>query len=173
MLVAEDAPPPVADVRARPSTATPAERLLTPAQAAELLGRHPATVRRWADSGRLTTVRTTGGHRRFLADEVHRLLAGDLPAERDPEGDAGPDRPDVPGSDVVDALLTPAEVAAILAVDATTVRRWADSGRLPSVRTVGGHRRFPASRVEVAATELRRRRQVLAAVHAGLGAPAP
>lgn len=41
-----------------------------------------------------------------------------------------------------DPLLTPAEVAALFRVDPKTVTRWATSGRLPSIRTPGGHRRF-------------------------------
>ena len=39
-------------------------------------------------------------------------------------------------------LLTPAEVAAMWKVDAKTVTRWAVAGKLGSVRTLGGHRRF-------------------------------
>ncbi|MEA2218723.1 MAG: hypothetical protein QOJ35_1349 [Solirubrobacteraceae bacterium] len=41
--------------------------------AAEALGVSASTVRRWAESGRLTVVRTEGGHRRFLVDEIRRL----------------------------------------------------------------------------------------------------
>lgn len=44
-------------------------------------------------------------------------------------------------------LLTPAEVAAIFRVDPKTVTRWARSGYLPCIRTLGGHRRFPAADV--------------------------
>lgn len=40
-------------------------------------------------------------------------------------------------------LMTPSEVAALFRVDPKTVARWADSGKLASVRTLGGHRRFP------------------------------
>lgn len=45
-------------------------------------------------------------------------------------------------------LLTPAEVAAIFRVDPKTVTRWAASGRLTSIRTPGGHRRFRRSVVD-------------------------
>jgi excisionase family DNA binding protein len=41
-----------------------------------------------------------------------------------------------------DRLLTPAEVAALWRVDAKTVTRWAKRGKLTSIRTLGGHRRF-------------------------------
>ncbi|MFY0406748.1 BldC family transcriptional regulator [Solicola sp. PLA-1-18] len=44
-------------------------------------------------------------------------------------------------------LLTPAEVAAMFAVDPKTVTRWADAGKLPFVKTLGGHRRFPTDEV--------------------------
>ncbi|MFI9526321.1 BldC family transcriptional regulator [Micromonospora rosaria] len=44
---------------------------------------------------------------------------------------------------MADRLLTPAEVAAIFRVDPKTVTRWAKAGKLPSIRTPGGHRRYP------------------------------
>ena len=44
-------------------------------------------------------------------------------------------------------LLTPAEVAALFRVDPKTVTRWAQQGKLRSIRTLGGHRRFLASAV--------------------------
>jgi excisionase family DNA binding protein len=43
-----------------------------------------------------------------------------------------------------DALLTPAEVAALFRVDPKTVTRWAKAGKLTSIRTLGGHRRYRA-----------------------------
>jgi excisionase family DNA binding protein len=47
-----------------------------------------------------------------------------------------------------DPLLTPAEVARIFRVNPKTVTRWARTGKLASLRTVGGHRRFYRSDVE-------------------------
>lgn len=44
-------------------------------------------------------------------------------------------------------LLTPSEVARIFGVHVTTVTRWADKGKLPHLRTAGGHRRFRQSDV--------------------------
>ncbi len=44
-------------------------------------------------------------------------------------------------------LYTPAEVAALFRVDPKTVTRWAIRGRIPSFRTLGGHRRFRQSDV--------------------------
>jgi excisionase family DNA binding protein len=38
--------------------------------------------------------------------------------------------------------LTASEAAALIGVSVATIRGWADQGRLPSHRTVGGHRRF-------------------------------
>jgi excisionase family DNA binding protein len=46
-----------------------------------------------------------------------------------------------------DALLTPAEVAALFRVDPKTVTRWAKAGKLSSIRTLGGHRRYRAEEV--------------------------
>lgn len=46
-----------------------------------------------------------------------------------------------------DELLTPAEVARMFRVDPKTVTRWARSGKLDSIQTLGGHRRYRASEV--------------------------
>jgi excisionase family DNA binding protein len=46
-----------------------------------------------------------------------------------------------------EALLTPAEVAGLFRVDPKTVTRWANSGKLTSLRTLGGHRRYRESEV--------------------------
>jgi excisionase family DNA binding protein len=55
----------------------------------------------------------------------------------------------------VDALLTPAEVAAILYVDPKTVTRWAMAGKISCLRTPGGHRRFLRSEILALATVVR------------------
>jgi excisionase family DNA binding protein len=47
-----------------------------------------------------------------------------------------------------DALLTPAEVASMFRVDPKTVTRWAKAGKLSSIRTLGGHRRYRAEEVK-------------------------
>jgi excisionase family DNA binding protein len=47
-------------------------------------------------------------------------------------------------------LLTPSEVAALFKVDPKTVTRWAKAGKLACIRTLGGHRRYPAEQVRAA-----------------------
>jgi len=42
----------------------------------------------------------------------------------------------------MEEYMTPSEVAALFRVDPKTVSRWATSGKLPSYRTLGGHRRY-------------------------------
>ena len=51
------------------------DRLLRLGTAAELLGVSTDTLRRWADEGRLETVRTPGGHRRVAAATLARFAA--------------------------------------------------------------------------------------------------
>ena len=46
-------------------------------------------------------------------------------------------------------LLTPGEVALMFRVDPKTVTRWASAGRIGSVRTPGGHRRFLEADIKV------------------------
>jgi len=50
------------------------ERLLTPGEVAALFRVDPKTVTRWAASGRISSIRTPGGHRRFRESEVRALL---------------------------------------------------------------------------------------------------
>ena len=48
--------------------------LLSPGEVAELFRVDPKTITRWAKAGKLTAVKTLGGHRRYYAHEVHELL---------------------------------------------------------------------------------------------------
>ena len=50
--------------------------------------------------------------------------------------------------------LHPAEVADILHVSPKTVSRWAKEGRLPFLKTLGGHRRYPEAEIRQLANEL-------------------
>ncbi len=64
------------------------DELLTPAEVASLFRVDPKTVTRWAKAGKLTSIRTLGGHRRFRAEEVYSLLhrtTGARPAEAPPQ----------------------------------------------------------------------------------------
>lgn len=54
--------------------------LLTTSEAAEALGVSPATVKRWADRGKIPSSRTPGGHRRYPAPGLARVASGHGPA---------------------------------------------------------------------------------------------
>lgn len=62
------------------TTTGSAERLLTPGEVAALFRVDPKTVTRWASAGRIGSIRTPGGHRRFRESEVREMLA-DLTSE--------------------------------------------------------------------------------------------
>ncbi len=53
-----------------------------------------------------------------------------------------------------DGYLTTQEVAEIFHVGSKTVARWAKLGKLPHMRTLGGHRRYPADQIMALAKEL-------------------
>ncbi len=46
-------------------------------------------------------------------------------------------------------LMTPSEVAELFRVDPKTIARWANTGKIPAIRTLGGHRRFRRADVEI------------------------
>ncbi len=48
--------------------------LLTPGEVAILFGVDPKTVTKWAKAGKLTSIRTPGGHRRYREAEVRALI---------------------------------------------------------------------------------------------------
>ena len=55
--------------------------------AAEQLGVHPVTLRRWAEGGKIQVVRTPGGHRRFSAAEIERLKRKESGDDRESIGE--------------------------------------------------------------------------------------
>ncbi len=67
------------------------ESLLTPAEVAAMFRVDPKTVTRWAVAGKLTAVRTLGGHRRYRTGEVLDLLRmGTQPARAASSSADGP-----------------------------------------------------------------------------------
>ena len=73
-------------------------------------------------------------------------------------GKAAPDLP---------RYLHTAEVADILHVSPKTVSRWAKEGKLPFLKTLGGHRRYPAAEIRQLAEELRVQPTALAVSSSG------
>jgi excisionase family DNA binding protein len=55
----------------------------------------------------------------------------------------------------VPSYLRAAEVADILQLSPKTVSRWAKEGKLPLLKTLGGHRRYPAAEIRQLADGLR------------------
>jgi excisionase family DNA binding protein len=53
------------------------------------------------------------------------------------------------------SYLRTAEVADLLHVSPKTVSRWAKEGKLPFLKTLGGHRRYPEAKIRELANELR------------------
>ena len=54
------------------------EKLLTPSEVGTLFRVDPKTVTRWAKAGKLTSIKTLGGHRRYRESEVKALLKSTL-----------------------------------------------------------------------------------------------
>jgi len=63
-----------------------------------------------------------------------------------PSGKAATDYPN---------YLRTAQVADLLSVSPKTVSRWAKEGKLPFLKTLGGHRRYPEAEIRVLLEELR------------------
>ncbi|MGI8796782.1 MAG: BldC family transcriptional regulator [Acidimicrobiia bacterium] len=50
------------------------DALLTPSEVAAMFRVNPKTVTRWARAGKISAIRTLGGHRRFRAVEIKKFL---------------------------------------------------------------------------------------------------
>jgi putative resolvase len=46
---------------------------VTPKEAAKILGVHVSSLRRWENEGKLKAIRTSGGQRRFVLEEVEKV----------------------------------------------------------------------------------------------------
>jgi excisionase family DNA binding protein len=88
--------------------------------------------------------RTPGPLRTRYSLRVRRTKRGCTVAAQS-SGKAAPDLP---------RYFHPAEVADILHVSPKTVSRWAKDGKLPFLKTLGGHRRYPAAEIRQLAEEL-------------------
>lgn len=75
------------------------DRLLTPGEVAALFRVDPKTVTRWAAAGRIGSIRTPGGHRRFRESEVRALLEGEGELDALREADATPPPANRPRND--------------------------------------------------------------------------
>jgi excisionase family DNA binding protein len=49
------------------------DQWLSLSAAADRLGVHPTTLRRWSDNGDITTMLTPGGHRRYLISDLDKF----------------------------------------------------------------------------------------------------
>ncbi|MCH7229502.1 BldC family transcriptional regulator [Glycomyces sp. L485] len=59
------------------------ETLLTPSEVAAMFRVDPKTVTRWAKAGKISAIRTLGGHRRYRESEIRALINGDIPGQRE------------------------------------------------------------------------------------------
>ncbi|NET64111.1 MAG: IS607 family transposase [Moorea sp. SIO1G6] len=50
---------------------------LTPIEAQDRYGYNSKTLSRWADAGKIECIRSPGGHRRYLASSIERLVDGE------------------------------------------------------------------------------------------------
>ena len=57
-----------------PKEANETPNLLSPGEVAELFRVDPKTVTRWAKAGKITAVRTLGGHRRYRQSEIQAII---------------------------------------------------------------------------------------------------
>lgn len=50
------------------------DKLLRPSEVAEIFGVDPKTVQRWAKEGKISSVKTPGGHRRFFWSHIRQII---------------------------------------------------------------------------------------------------
>lgn len=107
--------------------AEPAAELLTPGEAAAMLGVSTVMLRRRVQEGELDAVMTAGGHRRYHRDQIERL------------------QQQLPPLGV--RLLTAGQVARLLGVHPKTVHIWGCSGKLTRISTAGKRYRYSEDQV--------------------------
>lgn len=83
-------------------TGVQSDVMLTPAEVASMFRVDPKVVTRWAKTGKLSAIRTLGGHRRYRESEVRALLAGTIRRQLDEQG--GPQRKTSPQAVAAGAL---------------------------------------------------------------------
>jgi excisionase family DNA binding protein len=95
----------LAELYGREVPVTVGGQLLRTADVATLFQVSERTVSDWARRGRIPSVRTPGGHRRYPAAEIQRLLEAaergitpDLARTKEPAGPFGDDEADSPGT---------------------------------------------------------------------------
>jgi len=126
--------------QSRPATEA-GQQLLRSHEVASLFDVTERTVINWAASGKLAALRTVGGHLRFRSEDVASLLDDRLPPVEHAEvSDAQQSRHEQ--ADGAEPLLRTHQVASLFDVTERSVINWAASGKLPSLRTLGGHLRF-------------------------------
>jgi len=57
------------------------DKLLTLGKASAMLGVHRDTLRNWSDEGKIKSIRTPGGHRKFPLSEVQKHMGTETPVE--------------------------------------------------------------------------------------------
>lgn len=95
------------------------------------------TVRSWADKGRLPSLVTPNGQRRFPRHLIEKIREDEV--NRNGATLA---------QDPMNEWMKPADVARMFGVNSATVGNWARTGRLPYKETPGGARRYPRKAVE-------------------------
>lgn len=135
-------------------TAKPSGKKLTSRETARILGVSEASVKRWADGGLLPTIRTAGGHRRFLPEDVavfqrsgfgHKTIsAGGRAGAAQASSEAGPVAADASlmVEEMFEALVEGGieEIAALLinlSLHEWSVGRIADVVLCPALRRIG------------------------------------
>jgi len=133
-------------VTADPTTAPPGVRACTPELAAWLIGEGLVAVAAEAGPYR-QLLHLPRARRARPAGATVRALCPRTPtsssSRRSKESPVPSTTRTTSGREAAE-LLTPGEVGRLFRVDPKTVTRWAKTGRLASVRTLGGHRRYPA-----------------------------
>lgn len=103
-------------------------QLLRVGEVADIFRVDPKTPVRWAESGRIGSVLSPGGHHMFRRSDIRDLVGDDVLEGRE-------------------RLMRPDEVADLFRVDVKTPVRWTTDGKIRSLRTPSNHHRFQESDV--------------------------
>jgi excisionase family DNA binding protein len=112
-------------------------KLLSIGKTAEILGVHIETLREWDKEGKLTPVKTFGGHRRYRLEDIE-AFCGEVKEKNDDAKAVRVATKENPENSLKEQVFF-GDNTIIVCLPVDTLRCWRDKGVFDLIGTIGGH----------------------------------